>query len=85
MEFTIIDKDGNEVNGNILFTFRDDNNNINYVVYIDGSQNELGEDEIFASRYVLENNSYVLKDIENDYEWNLIDNMIASKFNGVDD
>jgi len=85
MDFTIIDKDGIEIKCEILFTFKDDSNDINYIVYIDGTKNELGEDEIYASRYVLEDNNYVLKDIKNDYEWNLIDNMIASKFNEIGD
>jgi uncharacterized protein YrzB (UPF0473 family) len=84
MEFTIIDKDEKEIKCEIVFTFRDNNNDINYIVYTDGTKNKLGEEEIYASRYVVENGNYILKDIENDYEWNLIDNMIESKFNEVD-
>ena len=75
---------GKEINCNVLLTFRDDNNDINYIVYTDGTLDEDNEPLIYASRYVLENNSYILKDIENDYEWDLIDNMLDSKYKGID-
>lgn len=83
MNFKIIEND-KEINCNILLTFRDDNNDINYIVYTDGTLDDDNEPLIYASRYVLENNSYILKDIENDYEWNLIDNMIDSMYKGND-
>lgn len=76
MSFKIIDN-GREIICNIILTFRDDNNGINYIVY------EVN-DEIYASRYILENNNYILNDIEEEYEWNLIDNMIESKSRGMD-
>lgn len=76
MNFKIIDN-GREIICNIILTFRDDNNGINYIVY------EVNN-EIYASRYILENNDYILNDIEEEYEWNLIDNMIESKSRGMD-
>jgi len=79
MNFKIIDK-GKEINCEIVLTFRDDNNNINYIVYTDGTKDINNELEVYASRYILENNNFVLKEIENDYEWDLIDNMLESKY-----
>ena len=76
MSFKIIDN-GREIICNIILTFRDDNNGIIYIVY------EVNN-EIYASRYILENNNYILNDIEEEYEWNLIDNMIESKSRGMD-
>jgi len=73
-------EDGKEVVCDIVLTFRDENNDINYIVYTDGTKDEEGELEIYASRYVIENDSYVLKDIESDYEWDLIDNMLDAKY-----
>ena len=67
-----------EIICNIIKVFRDDSNDINYIIYTDGTKDNDGELEIYASRYILENNNYILKDIENDYEWNLIDNMMES-------
>ena len=73
-------EDGKEVVCDIVLTFRDENNDINYIVYTDVTKDEEGELEIYASRYVIENDSYVLKDIESDYEWDLIDNMLDAKY-----
>lgn len=78
MKFNVIDE-GNVITCDILFTFKDDVNDINYIVYTDGDKDSDGDDLIYASRYVLEGNNYILRPIENDYEWNLIDNMIESR------
>lgn len=83
MKFNINDN-GKLVECDIMFTFRDDSNNINYIIYTDGTKDEDGNDELLASRYVIEENNYILKDIENDYEWDLIDNYIESKIKKVD-
>ena len=75
MKFKIIE-DNNEIICDIVMNFRDDNNDINYIVYTDGTKDSDGELEIYASRYIIENNNYILNPIENDYEWDLIDNML---------
>lgn len=83
MNFKIFDN-GKEIDCEILLTFRDENNDINYIVYTDGTKDNNNELEIYASRYILENDNLVLKEIENDYEWDLIDNMLESKYKEVD-
>lgn len=84
MNFKIIEN-GKEIVCEIVLTFRDDNNNINYIVYTDGTKDEEGKLEIYASRYILEDNNYVLKEIENEYEWDLIDNMLESKYKEIEE
>jgi len=84
MTFRLIEN-GKEINCEIVLTFRDDNNNINYVVYTDGTKDTNGDLEIYASRYNLENDNYILYDIENDYEWNLVDNMLESRYKKLGD
>ena len=79
MNFKILE-DGKEIICDIMLTFRDDNNDINYIIYTDGTKDEEGDLEIYASRYVIENGDYILKEIENDYEWDLIDNMLEAKY-----
>jgi len=79
MNFKIM-QDGKEIICDIVLTFRDDNNDINYIVYTDGTKDENGELEIYASRYIIDNNYYLLKEIEHDYEWDLIDNMLEVKY-----
>ena len=84
MNFKIIE-DGKEIVCDIVLTFRDDNNDINYIVYTDGTKDEKGELEIYASRYIIDNNYYLLKEIEHDYEWDLIDNMLEAKYKEIQD
>ena len=81
MKFEIIE-DGKKIECEIILTFRDENNDINYIVYTDGTKDSDGELEVYASRYIQENNKYILQPIQNEFEWNLIDNVIESKFRG---
>lgn len=81
MNFKIYENN-NEINCDIIKVFKDDSNDINYIIYTDGTKDEKGELEIYASRYVLENNNYILEAIESDYEWNLIDNVLDSMNKG---
>lgn len=83
MKFTVL-KDDELVECDIVFTFKDEINEKDYVVYTDGTKNIKGEEEIYSARYTIENGSYVLEDIETDYEWNLIDNMLSNRLEGVD-
>lgn len=79
MNFKIL-LDGKEINCNVVLTFRDEGNDINYIVYTDGTKDEDNELELYAARYIIQNGDYILNDIENDYEWDLIDNMIEAKY-----
>lgn len=79
MDFEII-QDSKKITCKTLFTFKDEAKNINYIVYTDESKNDDDNLKIYASRYVLENNNIVLKEIENDSEWDMIDEMISIKF-----
>lgn len=83
MNFKIIE-DGKEIICDILLTFRDDNNDINYIVYTDGTKDDENDLEVYASRYIFKDNNYYLEPIENDYEWNLIDNMLKAKCKEID-
>ena len=79
MNFKVI-QNGKEINCDIILTFRDENNGINYIIYTDGTLDENNELEVYASRYLKKSNDYILEAIEHDYEWNLVDNMLESKF-----
>ena len=83
MDFKII-YNNKEIDCRILLTFKDEANDINYIVYNDGTRDFRNEEEIYASRYTIENGNYILSDIENEYEWDLIDNMLESKYKEID-
>lgn len=84
MNFKIIEN-GKEINCEIILTFMDETSKINYIVYTDGTLNYLNEKEIYASRYKLENNNYILEPIQNDSEWDLIDSVLEKKYKELDD
>lgn len=68
----IVVKDGDkEITCNVLFVFK--NNNDNYIVYEE-------DEEVLASKYIIQNNEIVLKDIETDEEWDLIDEKLSSYY-----
>lgn len=70
---------GEELSCDIITMFKDETNNINYVVYTDGSKDENEYKNIYASRYkYIEENSIELLDIEDDKEWDMVDEVIRS-------
>lgn len=83
MDFKIIE-DGKEITCDILLTFKDENNDINYIVYTDGTKDDEGDLEIYASRYTVKDKDFYLEEIKTESEWNLIDNMLESKYKELD-
>lgn len=77
MDFKVIDDNGKIVECEILYTFTDPGSNINYILYTDNTMDEDDKMEVYASRYELVDDSYVLKAIENDQEWDLVDEVLA--------
>lgn len=51
------------------------NGKYQYIIYTDGQ-------EIFASRYVVNNKHVILSDIEEEYEWEYIDKILMEVKNG---
>lgn len=78
MNFKVINDEGKEIVCEIVTVFKDESNNINYIIYTDGTKNESGKLEVYASRYIIRDNNYILQDIEKDYEWDLVDNYLLS-------
>ncbi len=83
MNFKVYEDD-KEIICDIVLTFRDNNNDINYVVYTDGTKDDEDDLEVYASRYIVKDNDFYLEPIQNEYEWNLIDNMLETKYRGID-
>ena len=77
MNFKILDQTGIEVICDIVAIFQDEKTNINYIIYTDGTKGASGKLEVYASRYKKEKNTLVLEEIENESEWDLIDEYLA--------
>lgn len=77
MKFEITDGD-NVVVCNLISTFKDEKTQIDYIIYTDNTTDENGLKNIYGSRYRTDGSSIELLDVENDYEWDLIDQKIRS-------
>ena len=77
MDFKILDENGKVVECEMLYTFTNPDNNINYILYTDGTEDEGGQLEVYASRYVLDGDNYILKEIEDESEWDLVDEVLS--------
>ena len=74
--FKIIDKDGKEIEFEILFTFESDETNKNYMVYTDNTTDEEGNKKVYASTFDPKEENPVLGPIETDEEWKVIENIL---------
>ena len=79
---TIINEDGQEIECEILFTFDSEEYEKNYVVFSPIGEEYVDEDgypEVHAASYVPnEDGEGVLSSIDDDNEWDMIEEVIAS-------
>lgn len=76
--FTVMGKDGKEVTCYVLFTFDSEETGKSYIVYTDGSKDEAGNTQVFASIYNPEEESPVLQPIESEKEWKVIESILGT-------
>ena len=74
--FTIVDKDGKEIECEVLFTFESDETKKNYIVYTDNSKDEEGNVKVYASIYNPNRENTELMPIETDCEWRVIETIL---------
>ncbi len=76
--FKVIDKDGNEINFEVLFTFESDETKKNYMVYTDNSKDENGNVRVYASVFVPDAEPLELLPVETEREWKIIETILES-------
>ena len=76
--FKIIDKDGKEIEFDILFTFESDETNKNYMVYTDNTTDEEGNTKVYASVFNPNAEPLELLPVETEREWKVIETIITS-------
>ncbi len=75
--FTVTDGNGNEIEYEILFTFDSDETKKSYIVFTDNNKDKDGSIITYAATYEKDGEKLILKDIETDREWNLIESILA--------
>ena len=76
--FKIIDKDGKEIEFEILFTFESDQTNKNYMVYTDNTLDDDGNTKVYASVFNPNKEPLELLPVETEREWKVIETILGS-------
>ena len=76
--FKIIDKDGKEIEFEILFTFESDETNKNYMVYTDNTTDKEANTKVYASVFNPNAEPLELLPVETEREWKVIETIITS-------
>lgn len=77
--FITKNKKNEDVECEILFTFDSDETNKSYIVYTDNSIDEKGNKKIYASIYEKKEDEIILKKIESEKEYKIIE-LILNEF-----
>ena len=83
--FTIVNDKGEEIECEILFTFDSDETKKSYIVYTDNTTDEEGSIRVFASVFDPTGTNPDLLPIETEKEWLVIENILASVQEKVDE
>jgi len=76
--FKVINKEGQEVECNVLFTFDSDETKKSYIVYTDNSKDENGNIQVYASIFHPNEENTKLEPIETDKEWKVIETILST-------
>lgn len=77
-KFKVIDKDGKEIEFEVLFTFESDETKKNYMVYTDNTKDEQGNTKVYASVFNPDAEVLELLPVETEREWKIIETIITS-------
>ena len=83
--FTIVNDEGKEIECEILFTFDSDETKKSYIVYTDNTLDEEGSTKVFASVYDQTGQNPSLLPIETEKEWQVIENILSSVQEKIDE
>lgn len=77
-KFKVIDKEGKEIEFEVLFTFESDETKKNYMVYTDNSTDDAGNVRVYASVFKPEVEPLELLPVETEREWKIIETILDS-------
>ena len=83
--FTTVNDEGKEVECEVLFTFDSDETKKSYIVYTDNTEDESGSTKVYASIYDPTGQDKSLIPIETDKEWKIIETILSSIQQKIDE
>ena len=75
-KFTMIDDNGNEIEYDVLFTFENEENKKNYIVYTDQKKDDNGNIMVYASIYNKDKPRVRFESIKTEKEWKVIETIL---------
>lgn len=82
-KFTILREDGTQITCDVLFTFDSEETGKSYVVYTDGTRDEGGNIQVFASVYDPTGENLRLQPVETEREWVIIESILRNLQNQI--
>ncbi len=76
--FKVTDDEGKEIECQALFSFEAEETGKNYMVYTDNTNDEEGNVKVYAAIYEPEVDEGLLKPIETDEEWEIVQKALES-------
>ena len=70
--FKVIDKDGKEIEFEVLFTFESEETHKNYMCYTDNTTDEEGNIMVYGATFDPDEEEFKLSPLETDEEWTII-------------
>lgn len=83
--FSVTNKEGKIVEYEVLFTFDSDETKKSYIVFTDNTKDSEGSIATYAATYDKNGDKLELEDIKTDKEWDLIESLLASIEDKIDD
>lgn len=75
--FTILDKEGKQIQCQVLFAFENEANHQHYVIYTDHSLDDQGGTNAYAAIYDPTGRQPGLRPVESEQEWGLIQTILS--------
>lgn len=76
--FTVTNKEGKQVQCDVLFTFDSDETGKSYIVYTDNTKDAQGNVQVYASIYDPEDPNTKLEEIQTEKEWKVIETILKT-------
>ena len=76
--FKVVDKEGKEIEFEILFTFESDETGSNYMVYTDNTRDDEGNIRVYASIFEPDAEPLELLPVKTEREWKIIETILEA-------
>jgi uncharacterized protein YrzB (UPF0473 family) len=84
-KFSVLDEEGNEIECQTILMFQSPETEKDIVIYTDNTVDENGIESMYASYYIYDDDVLRLEDIDNNTDWELIQEVLTEIMAEEDD